>query len=220
VPKHQALQQLAIVGLLTGRSYTFDDVVFPEFTWTEDDVRSVRDVVGDDGSPYVVVHPFAKDETRRYPREYWLRLLDLLDQRLGGPRWVVVGGPDDDDFPDRPNLVRAQGRLGIGATGRLLQGAAATIGNISGPVHWSAALGRPTVTLMSGHSLPAEWAPIGDSLVLRASVPCSPCHRRTCPVYGLACLTELMPERVVGEIEGFLRPHLTQPAEVANELAR
>jgi ADP-heptose:LPS heptosyltransferase len=115
--------------------------------------------------------------------------------------------------------VQAQGQLSIGQTGYLLDRAAAMIGNISGPVHWAAALGTPTVTLMSGHSLPAEWAPLGASLVLRASVPCAPCHRKTCPVYALACLTELRPELIVGPIEEFVRPHLASVREVAGELA-
>ena len=221
VRKHQALQQLELVGLLTGRTYTFDDVVFPRFDWTEADARAAHELLGDRLSrPFVVLHPFAKDETRRYPADHWAALIAALDERLGQPTWVVVGGPEDGSFPAGRNVVQAQGKLSIGQTGYLLDRAAAMIGNISGPVHWAAALGTPTVTLMSGHSLPAEWAPLGASLVLRASVPCAPCHRKTCPVYGLACLTELRPERVVGPIEEFVRPHLASVREVASELAR
>jgi ADP-heptose:LPS heptosyltransferase len=220
VRRHQALQQLEIVGLLTGRTYTFDDVVFPPFRWTDSDVRAVHDLLGDRISrPYVVLHPFAKDETRRYPSDQWTALVGELDARLGRPSWVVVGGPEDGAFSGGDNVVQAQGKLSIGQTGYLLDRAAAMIGNISGPVHWAAALGTPTVTLMSGHSLPAEWAPLGASLVLRASVPCAPCHRKTCPVYALACLTELRPELIVGPIEEFVRPHLASVREVAGELA-
>lgn len=222
VRRHQALQQLGIVGLLTGRSYSFEDVVFPAFTWTDDDVRAVEQLLGGAGRPggYVVLHPFAKDETRRYPSEYWVRLIGDLDERLGKPLWVVVGGPDDEALPLPGNVIEAQGRLSVGQTGYLLAGAAAMIGNISGPAHWASALGTPTVTLMSGHSLPAEWAPLGASLILRAPVPCSPCHRRTCPVYGLACLTELRPERIVGAIHEYVRPHLSSVVEVAGESGR
>jgi ADP-heptose:LPS heptosyltransferase len=222
VRKHQALQQLEIVGLLSGRAYTFEDVVFPRFEWTDEDLRGVEDVLGDRGAePFVVLHPFAKDETRRYPESHWTALIGSLDARLGSPTWVVVGGPEDGSFGAGENVVQAQGRLTIGQTGYLLSRAAATIGNISGPVHWSAALGTPTVTLMSGHSLPAEWAPLGSSLVLRAPVPCSPCHRKTCPVYGLACLVELRPERIVDEIERFVAPHMSERADAAaRELAR
>jgi ADP-heptose:LPS heptosyltransferase len=204
--RHQAIQMLEIVSLLTGRQYDFSDVRFPEFRWSEEDADGMRRLV-DGGGPFVVLHPFAKDETRRYPEDYWPALLDRLEQDVS-VTWVVVGGPEDGAFPARPNLVQAQGQLSIGQTGYLLSRAAGFVGNLSGPAHWAAAQGVPTVTLMSGHSLPNEWAPLGTSLVLRGDVPCAPCHRKTCPVYGLACLTSLTPERVAPEIGAFLRRHI------------
>jgi ADP-heptose:LPS heptosyltransferase len=202
--RHMALQLLEIVGLATGRGYSFEDVSFPPLAWTDGDRRAVETVFGtDDPPPFGVVHPFAKEETRRYPAEYWPPLLDELDRGLD-LTWVAVGGREDGRLPERPNLVQAQGLLSLTETAYLLSRARAFVGNISGPAHLAAALGVPTVTLMSGYSLPVEWAPLGDSLVLRADVPCAPCHQATCPVYGLACLTELRPERVAPEILAFL----------------
>jgi heptosyltransferase-2 len=202
--RHMALQLLEIVGLATGKGYSFEDVSFPDLAWTESDRRAVATVFGtDDPPPFGVLHPFAKEETRRYPAEYWPPLLAELERGLD-LRWVVVGGPEDGRLPEHSSLVQAQGRLGLTETAYLLSRARAFVGNISGPAHLAAALGVPTVTLMSGYSLPAEWAPLGDSLVLRADVPCAPCHQATCPVYGLACLTELRPERVAPEILAFL----------------
>jgi ADP-heptose:LPS heptosyltransferase len=205
---HMAIQLLEVVGCVTGRRADWSDVVFPQFAWTEEDRAALREVFGsEDGRSYVVLHPFAKDETRRYPADYWQALLDLLDAEFD-VTWVSVGGSEDGALPQRQNLVQAQGRLSLGQTGYLLSRASAFIGNLSGPAHWSAALGVPTVTLMSGHSLPNEWAPLGTTLALRADVPCAPCHRRTCPVYGLACLTSLTPERVAPEISAFLQSRL------------
>jgi ADP-heptose:LPS heptosyltransferase len=206
--RHMALQLLEIVALATGKGYSFEDVTFPELAWTEGDRRAVETVFGtDDPPPFGVLHPFAKEETRRYPAEYWPPLLAELDGGLD-LTWVVVGGQEDGRLPDRPNLVQAQGRLGLAETAYLLSRARAFVGNISGPAHLAAALGVPTVALMSGYSLPVEWAPLGDTLVLRADVPCAPCHQATCPVYGLACLTELRPERVAPEILAFLGEHV------------
>jgi ADP-heptose:LPS heptosyltransferase len=182
--------------------------VQPGFTWREED-RAEVEALFPSGRPqrYFVLHPFAKDETRRYPDEYWQRLLDRLVPELDVVS-VVIGGPEDAQLPARRQLIQAQGRLSIGATGFLLSGADGFIGNVSGPAHLAAALGVPTVTLMSGHSLPREWAPLGNSLVLRADVPCAPCHQRTCPVYRLACLTSLEPERVAPAITHFFTRNL------------
>jgi len=212
--RHQALQLLEIVSLLTRRSYSFADVRFPTLQWTDEDKLATERVFGaGDPPPYLVVHPFAKEETRRYPQEYWPPLLQTLVDEVG-LALVSVGGPEDGSLPELPGLVQMQGRLTIGETGYLLSRAAGFVGNLSGPAHLSAALGTPTVTLMSGNSLPVEWAPLGDSLVVRANVPCSPCHRRVCPGYGLACLRELTPERISEPVVSFLRARVShnQPA--------
>lgn len=205
--RHQALQLLEIVSLATRRQYTLEDVRFPDLQWTDED-RAAPSVLfgGDDTPPYGVVHPFAKDETRRYPEEYWPPLLDELGRDLG-LTWVSIGGADDRPV-DLPGVVNAEGRLTLTQTAFLISQARAFLGNLSGPAHLAGALGVPTVTLMSGASLPAEWAPLGDSLVLRADVPCAPCYQATCPVYGLACLTELRPRRVVPAIVSFLAPRV------------
>jgi ADP-heptose:LPS heptosyltransferase len=206
--RHMALQLLEIVAFVTGRDYDFADVVYPPLHWRDEDCAAVDELFGGQSPQrYFVLHPFAKDETRRYPSEYWPELLDLLDPELA-TTWVSIGGPGDGCLPERPNLLQAQGRLPIGATGLLLSRASGFIGNLSGPAHLAGALGVPTATLMSGHSLPAEWAPLGNSLVLRADVPCAPCHQRTCPVYGLACLTSLEPRRVAPELTRFFRASL------------
>jgi heptosyltransferase-2 len=202
--RHQALQMLEIVSLLTRRDYSFADVRYPALNWTAEDRLATQRVFGtDDPPPYVVVHPFAKEETRRYPAEYWPPLLQAVHDEVG-IELVSVGGPEDGALPELPGLVQMQGRLTIGETGYLLSRAGGFIGNLSGPAHLSAALGTPTVTIMSGNSLPVEWAPLGDSLVVRADVPCSPCHRRVCPGYGLACLRQLTPERISEPVVSFL----------------
>jgi heptosyltransferase-2 len=208
--RHQALQLLEIVALLTRRGYSFEDVRYPELRWTDEDRLAVERVFGtDDPPPYLVVHPFAKEETRRYPPEYWPRLLESVRDEVG-VQLVSVGGPEDGSLPELAGLVQMQGQLSIGETGYLLSRAAGFVGNLSGPAHLSAAIGTPTVTLMSGNSLPVEWAPLGDSLVVRADVPCSPCHRRVCAGYGLACLRQLTPERITEPVVSFLRARVAQ----------
>ena len=204
---HQALQLLQIVSALTRREYGFEDVRFPALQWSDEDVRATELVFGHDApDPFLVVHPFAKEETRRYPPEYWPELLGTLARELRAPL-VAIGGPEDGHIGDVPDLIQAQGRLTLGQTAYLLARASGFVGNLSGPAHLSAALGTPTVTLMSGNSLPVEWAPLGDSLVLRAEVPCSPCHRSVCP-YELECLRALTPTRVARPAIDFLRARM------------
>jgi ADP-heptose:LPS heptosyltransferase len=208
--KHQVLQLLEIASLVTRREYSFADVRYPPLAWTDDDRRAPELVFGTaEPDPYVVLHMFAKEETRRYPTEYWAPLVDALRRELG-VQFVSIGGPEDEGLPVPDGVIQAQGRLTIGQTGYLSSRAAGFVGNLSGPAHLSAALGTPTVTLQGGNSLPVEWAPVGDSLVLRVDVPCSPCHRRTCAGYGLACLVRMTPDRVAPHIVSFLGPRLPE----------
>jgi ADP-heptose:LPS heptosyltransferase len=214
VRRHQALQLLEIVAVLTGRTYGFEDVRFPELRWTDEDREALGVVFGRERpSAFVVVHPFAKEETRRYPEDYWAPLLQRLESALGVPL-VTIGGAEDAPLPATVPLVRAEGRLTLGQTAYLLSRASGFVGNLSGPAHLAAALGTPTVTLMSGNSLPVEWAPLGDSLVLRAEVPCSPCHRSVCP-YELECLRALTPDRVARPALEFLGERLARRESAA-----
>jgi ADP-heptose:LPS heptosyltransferase len=51
------------------------------------------------------------------------------------------------------------------------------VGNDTSLTHYAARLGVPTVALFSGIDPTAVWAPVGEHVtVLRAPVPCSPCH--------------------------------------------
>lgn len=202
--KHQTLQLLSIVGALTGKRYTLDDVEYPASTWHQADIEGVERHFPQ-GLParYFVLHPFANYETKRYPEQYWTKLIERMRARFGIPI-VVIGGPGDAALPLTEGVMQLQGKLSLAETGFLLSKATAFVGNESGPGHWAAALGIPVVSLMGGHSVPSEWAPFGGSLVLRTEVACAPCHLRSCTRYGLKCLTELTPARVWPPLEAFL----------------
>jgi ADP-heptose:LPS heptosyltransferase len=205
VRAHQSVQMLQIVSVLTGKVYDDRGVPFPKFQWEDEDKRAPEIVFGEGKVPssYFVVHPFADFETRRYPMEYWPPLLAAIRKRFQIPI-VVIGGPADSGIEFSEGIYSAVGKLKLAQTAYLISRARAYVGNLSGPAHLSAALGIPTVTLMSGHSLPSEWAPWGQTLLLRIDVPCAPCHLRSCYQYGLRCLKELTPSRIFPEVEKFL----------------
>lgn len=204
--RHQALQLLEVAGFATGEEYGAEHVRFPEFRWNETDLRAPV-IAFSNGRPdrYAVAHPFANFETRRYP--YWSELLQKVERRFGLPVYTV-GGPEDGVLEGFPRERQLQGKLTLGQSGFFLSGASAFLGNHSGPAHWAAALGVPTVAIFSGHSLASEWGPVGKTLILSLEAACSPCHSRFCHGYGLKCLTELPAYRVLPDVEKFLDGHL------------
>lgn len=94
---------------------------------------------------YVVLHPFASREDKRWPggADFSLRGLNLV--KLRGPEEHLPGATFI------PNLFELA---------RYLAGARAYIGNDSGITHLAAAVGIPTIALF-GPTDPAVWAPRG-----------------------------------------------------------
>lgn len=204
--EHQAYQLLEIASFLSGNFGVLSDIKYPSFHWQKDDKEALSMAFGkSEPKRFFVVHPYARFETRRYPMDFWAEILTWLKKKYRLPV-VVIGGEEDDPLPVE-GLVQMQGRLLLGQSGYLMSRAAAFLGNESGPAHWAAALGVPTVVFFGGHSAVCEWAPRGTVKLIHQDVECSPCHRRVCPGYGLKCLMELSPSFAIPQLEPFLSHH-------------
>ncbi len=93
----------------------------------------------------IVVHPFASNETKRWPGAAEFLMAGHEVVRLRGPEEML---PDALFIPDLFELAR------------FLAGARAFVGNDSGITHLAAAVGVPTVALF-GPTDPVVWGPRG-----------------------------------------------------------
>jgi ADP-heptose:LPS heptosyltransferase len=133
------------------------------------------------GERLVAIHPGASGPTKAWPPERWAALSDALAaQNL---RIVLTGGPAEVDLAAhisrlmRHPALSVAGATGIGQLAALLGHAALVVGGDTGPLHIAVSQGVPTIHLF-GPSDPGRFGPWGDptqNIVLRASVPCSPC---------------------------------------------
>jgi heptosyltransferase-2 len=113
-------------------------------------------------------------------------------------------------WDDRPGAIDLVGRTQLPAVVAILKGASLFVGNDSGLMHLSAALGLPTLGLF-GSTSPRWTGPRGPrTAVLRAEgFPCQPCFRRRCNQKRF-CLAALSADAVLQAARRLLTPPLQE----------
>jgi ADP-heptose:LPS heptosyltransferase len=197
-----------------------------------------------DGAPFVVAHignstfrrprfelGGSRISHRAWPLENWRLCLPRLVERLGVDL-VLTGSPKEGEIAqallaEAPAALRARihdvsGRTPPLTLAALLERAAVYVGADTGPTHFAAAVGTPTVVLygptderqtLPGHPQPERL------VVLRHPVPCSPCSkavRKRCR--DNVCLRGIAAEEVVDTVGRLL--HASQEAPPTRPFGR
>lgn len=194
---HLSREYAALAGMYSGREMAAMPApcVIPPYDWKE---RLGGFGLNED---YVVFAAGAAyGPAKVWPHERFAALARRLKDEKG-LRTVTVGsareekylenitGPDDDAL----NLA---GKSGVGDLMSILRGAELVVGNDSGPVHVSAAMGVPTVSIF-GSTSPVWTSPQGPrSRIVTSGADCSPCFRKECPEGDTHCLQDISVEDV------------------------
>ncbi|HEY4585116.1 MAG TPA: glycosyltransferase family 9 protein, partial [Brevundimonas sp.] len=157
------LRKVEMVSRLMGSATPLDPEIF-----LDDQARAEAAAVinpqlagGPGEGPIIALAPIAHQPGKSWPADRWGALVEKLkaEPRFDGWRFMPVGGPGD--RPPATPALEAAGPRGIDCVGKgdILCSAAAIdratlfVGNDSGLMHVSAALGRPTLGLFG----PTEW---------------------------------------------------------------
>lgn len=164
-------------------------VVIPPYEWKE--ILERKSI----STPYIVLAAGATFGTAKvWPAG---RYADLASRLAGeiAPLVVTVGSRlERETLADilesaNTNGKNLAGRCTVAELLAVLRGAKLVIGNDSGPVHISAAMGRPTVAVF-GSTSPAWTAPRGVSVrIVSSDIECAPCFNRECPEGEPRCLS-------------------------------
>jgi len=163
----------------------------------------------------IVLHVGAGTPAKRWPAEHWRRLVEHLAAE--SEYAVALVGTSADTPTARailgastsPDAVDWTGRFGIDELAAVVKQADLLVGADSGPAHLAAAVGTPVVVLFSGTNSPGQWQPCGLRVcTLRSETPCSPCHRKTCPIGEHPCMRRIQPADVIRSLTGLLPERL------------
>ncbi|MBI2061787.1 MAG: glycosyltransferase family 9 protein [Nitrospirae bacterium] len=152
-------------------------------------------------------------DTRRWPVEFYGRLVDLIVERSDSE--VLVFGAESDRFlagtfeGKPPRVHRLFGKTDLPQLATMMKQCRVVVANDSGPMHLAAAVEVPVVSLF-GPTDPREKFPLNDGSIhlwKPEGLACCPCYRDgrfpACPI-DVACLRRITPEEVWEKVRGFL----------------
>jgi heptosyltransferase-3 len=157
--------------------------------------------------PYVVIHPAAVMETKRWEAQRYAEVARALAER--GLTIVVTSGPGEEPFAlqiarELEGMVILLG-LTIPELAELIRGARLYIGSDSGPMHLAAAVGTPTVAVW-GSSDSRRWRPWNvNHRVVQNPFECNPCPGYRCLVANSPlCIESVTVAQVNAAVEELL----------------
>ncbi len=151
----------------------------------------LADVDIDARRPFVLIHPGASAEARRYPPQRMGDVAHLLRRR--GWQVLLTGVEREAELIEESRSHAPGVRCVIGQTtlaqyAALVERSSLVICGNTLPLHLADALGTPLVVLYSGTDYEAQWRPRAvPATLLRRPTACHPCYRFTCPI-DLPCL--------------------------------
>jgi ADP-heptose:LPS heptosyltransferase len=172
--------------------------------------RLLADAGLDPSAPFVLFHPGASAQARRYPAERSGEVARLLTER-GWPVLVTAVEREAELVAEiaqqAPSAVCLVGGTTLPEYAALVERAALVICGNTLPLHLADALNRPVVGLYSGTDYEEQWRPrFTKSRLLRRPTPCHPCYLFACPI-DMPCL-DIPPSEVVEVVEDLLKNRL------------
>ncbi|MDA8245679.1 glycosyltransferase family 9 protein [Acidithiobacillus sp.] len=134
-------------------------------------------------SSCIVIHPFAGNDIKMWPEDYWVSLCSSLSEEVELPVIVIGSLADKSGYNSfikklkNVGVIDYVGEISIVNLPGFIANAACFIGVDSGPKHLAALIGIPTIAIQSGFVDPVVWAPMNaPGLSVIKKVFCSPCY--------------------------------------------
>ncbi len=165
----------------------------------------------------VIMAPGARHFTKRWPADYYVRLIRSIFEK-SGRKTILVGGKDEAalageicaELPEG-SCLNLCGKLSVLRTAALISLAPFFISNDSGLMHVAAAFGRPQIAIFGSTTRELGFFPQNPRAVVMENNalncrPCSHIGRAACPKGHFKCIREIPPEIVYREYTSLVNP--------------
>jgi ADP-heptose:LPS heptosyltransferase len=186
----------------------------------------IANLAGRDPSPLrlILINANASNmlPQRRWMPERYAELIRRLLAASDDALVLITGAPDERTDAEAiaaectsNRCIAFAGHTALTDLPALYAQAAVMVSNDSGPAHFAAACGLPTVVLF-GPETPRLYQPLGNSTALYAGLACSPCvsasnHRKTACDDNV-CMRAISVEQLFKAVEEVLKARLREPA--------
>jgi heptosyltransferase-2 len=167
--------------------------------------NKLRITVISSDSIYVMCPGAEYGPTKRWPTEHFAALAEKLIAQNANNQIILLGSKSDhilaqeitSQIKQASNIHNWCGNTSLDEAIALIGMSKAVISNDSGLMHIAAALQTPQIAIF-GSSDPAHTPPLSNKAkIIWLNLPCSPCHKRVCPLGHLKCLKDILPEQVL-----------------------
>jgi heptosyltransferase-2 len=175
----------------------------------ETKLKSVNIKLLEPSVPIYVMCPGAEyGITKRWPTEHFASLASELISSNPSSHIILLGSQGDQGLGQEiasqaehaSQIHNWCGSTSLDEAIALIGMSKAVISNDSGLMHVAAALKVPQVAIF-GSSDPSHTPPLSDKAkVIWLNLPCSPCHKRECPLGHLKCLKDILPQQVLATL--------------------
>lgn len=156
----EVLRYLEVTSLINAKPVTLE----PRINVLKKDIEEIKGLLSFlDKKPYVVLHPFATDIRRAWPKENYIPLADWLCEN--NFEVVFTGSPEDYEEVEyiiskmKYKGINTCGTTSVGGLSAILQKSSLVIGGDTGPLHLARAVNTPTVGLYWAPNL-INWGPV------------------------------------------------------------
>ncbi len=173
--------------------------------------RKLQDANINSASIYAICPGAEYGPSKRWPTEHFAGLAQSLITQNTNNQIILLGSKSDHALAQEitsqakqaSNIHNWCGNTSLDEAIALIDMSKAIISNDSGLMHIAAALQVPQVAIF-GSSDPAHTPPLSDKAkVIWLNMPCSPCHKRICPLGHLRCLKDILPQQVLATLNTF-----------------